>query len=609
MTNMRKTTLKERFAYWFDNLMSKGSMGLIGLLLVFSLLTALLISGLIMLLGFGEEQGFFSIIWDVISTIINAWMPYSGDGGVGYLILTALAALAGLLVTSVLIGIFSSAIEEKIVGLRKGNSPVLEEGHIVLLGFYPGEYTLLNQLILGAKDRETVIVIGAEGERDETEECIRENLEVPENVRVICRSVDPFDARSIEKLSIATCRTVIISPTDDERTVKMILAVSSLLEEERIDTVRVNAIIAKEENRFPAGLALRHNIITLQANDTMAKLMARSCTQTGLSVMFREIFDFEGSELYLTQWKNQEGLLFSELLTRLDGGVPIGIYRQLNTYFNPKEDVRLNKDDKILVYALSNDSTRILEKKEGLTERAETKPVKAEKDTKVTIFGNKSSLKTILRQLPENVKEATLVNYDLYNYEMIQKICQERGLKLVMTEGNLRDENELYGIVKDTEHVIIQSNYGDEEEADTSSIFLLLNLREIRDKYSLHFNITSEMRREKNQKLIETQDRTDFIIASNMSSLFLAQLAASPLLIDAFREILDNQGNELYMKQAGDMNCAGKVSIRQLRQRLYARGYIFLGFMRSNGEYSLNPPLEEEVDLSPLDSLIVFGEN
>ena len=75
MTDMRKTTYKERFAYWFDNLMSKGSMGLIGLLMAFSLLTALLTSGLIMLLGFGEEQGFFSIIWDVISTIINAWMP------------------------------------------------------------------------------------------------------------------------------------------------------------------------------------------------------------------------------------------------------------------------------------------------------------------------------------------------------------------------------------------------------------------------------------------------------------------------------------------------------------------------------------------------------
>ena len=62
------------------------------------------------------------------------------------------------------------------------------------------------------------------------------------------------------------------------------------------------------------------------------------------------------------------------------------------------------------------------------------------------------------------------------------------------------NERKLLEITRNAEHIILLSNYGDEEEADMESIFLLLNLREIREKYQLDFNITSEMRREKNQK-------------------------------------------------------------------------------------------------------------
>ena len=104
---MSRPSWKDRFSYWFDNHMSKGSIGLIRILLIFSLLAVLLVSGLIMALGFNDGESFAGVLWNSIATIINAWMPSYEDGEPGYLILMAIVAIAGLLFTSVFIGIIT----------------------------------------------------------------------------------------------------------------------------------------------------------------------------------------------------------------------------------------------------------------------------------------------------------------------------------------------------------------------------------------------------------------------------------------------------------------------------------------------------------------------
>ena len=606
---METPTLRERIRYWFDRHMSRGSIGLIRILVIFSVLFVLLMTGLILLFGFNGEQEGAGVLWNSIATIINAWMPSYEEGSPGYLIIMALTAFAGLLVTSVLIGIVTSAIEERIVGLRRGNSAVIESGHIILIGFYPGEYTLLRQLILAAGDDPCTIVIGAEMERDETEQYIADNVDVPKNVRVICRTIDPFDPGSMEKLSVRTYRTILVSPTDDSTTVKILLAVSSLLHETGKSSVRVNAILSKEENRFPPLLAKKLNVITLQANDTLAKIIAHSCTQTGLSEVFREIFNFEGSELYMIPAGGFAGLTFAEVMRRMDSGVPVGIWHDHEMYMNPEGNMTVQESDRILAFAEDSDSAVLREEGDILSDDAEYVPVKPERTTETLVFGNRSSLKVVLRELPENVRKVTLVNWDHYNEELIRSICEERDIVLELAEGDTRNERKLLEITRNAEHIILLSNYGDEEEADMNTIFLLLNLRELRDKYHLHYNITAEMRKESNQSLIAYGDRTDFIVASSMSSLLLAQLAESPQLLGAFREILSNEGNEVYMKRASNLNCTGSYTVRQLRQILFRQGYIFLGYMTNNGSYRFNPSLDETAEIKGSDSLIVFGEH
>ena len=182
---MKKAPFKKRFAYWFDNRMAKGGFVLIRLLAVFTLLIVLLIAFIVFRFSLKEDVSFFSALWDSFSTVINAWMPAYDDGGetvrISYLIMMSIAAIAGLFITSVLIGIISSAIEEKITSLKRGTSEVIEEDHIVVLGFYPGEYTLLKQLVLAAADRPCCIVVAGDMEQEEMQQYIKDNVECPKD--------------------------------------------------------------------------------------------------------------------------------------------------------------------------------------------------------------------------------------------------------------------------------------------------------------------------------------------------------------------------------------------------------------------------------------------
>ena len=603
-------SLKSRFRYWFDNRMARGAFGLILALVAGSVLLAVCIAALIVALGFGGEAKPGAVLWDGVATVINAWMPSFEDGGPGYLVMMSLIALAGLLFTSVLIGIITSAIEVRIDSLKKGNSRVLERDHIVVLGFYPGEYALLEQLIRAAAGEPACIVVAEDMAREEMEQAIGENIDIPKNCRIVCRTADITDPAALEKCSVETCRTVIVSPTDDMRTIKAVLAVSKLLDEKGVPEIGVNAIISRPEYRFPPSLVEADNITTLQTNAVLAKLIAHACTQTGISACFQEIFNFEGAEFYLTTIDGIDGMTFGDVTARLEGGVPVGVLRDGEIALNPGVAHVLNKTDRILVFSEERDSARLgAGAPEPLLE-VEPLPLPAGEGTGALIFGHNETLPVILRELPVDVNKVCIVSkVSQDEREALDAVASDRSLFLRYAQDEVGTEAALLALARSVEHVVILNRHELEpEEADMEAIFLLLNLRDIRARYGLRFNITVEMQREHNQKLVSGGDHTDFIVSSSVSSLILAQLAENPELYGVFKEILSNAGNEIYIKNAAQMRLTGRHTVRALRRRLLERGYILLGWLDEGGESRFNPPLDAALELTQGDGLIVLGE-
>lgn len=615
MMKRKKPAWRERWSRWFDSRMSEGTLGLIKLLTVVTVLVMLLIATVLHVVGLfaGEEDKFAAEVWNSLATILNSWLPYYEDGWLGYRLLMTFGAVFGLLVASLLIGIISNAIQEKVESLKKGNIAVIEEDHIVVLGFEPGEYSLIQELVYGADKRPCCIVVASSAERGEMEDCIRENVTCPKNVRILCRTVNIFDPGTLERCSLATCRTVLISPMDNDRTVRTLLAVTRILHSVSRCDIHTIAVLSENDYRIPDAVIEKYGIILLHTEGTIARIMAHSCTQPGLSQTMMEMFHFEGSEMHMVSMSEAEGMVFQELLLRVDCAFPIGICKGKDIYLNPEPDMVLEKGDRLLVFCEESDSAKFV----PLSELPPMEPVPpyqgAEKSGRLVIIGFNDFLITILYELPENVKEVMLADVDESFRDIPLLVASQRETELSVTyfKQKTSEPSALEELAKQADHIVVLADRNkSDDEADLQNIFTILTLRDIRERLGLQFNITVEMRRENNQNLLIPEVDTEFVVSSNMSSLFLAQLSESPELVKVFDELLTNEGNEIFLKTAEELHCAGTRTILELRRRLIKQRFVMIGCMDAETfQSSFDFKLGDEVSLRPEDKLIVIGEN
>jgi cytidylate kinase len=163
------------------------------------------------------------------------------------------------------------------------------------------------------------------------------------------------------------------------------------------------------------------------------------------------------------------GLSFAEVMRRMDSGVPVGIWHDHEMHMNPEGDMQVFENDRILAFAEESDSAVLREEGIVVPEDAEYVPVKPERTTETLVFGNRSTLKVVLRELPENVRKVTLVNWDHYNEEMIRSICAERDIILELAdEGPCvivgRCSDYILKDRKDAFHVFIHADPADRAE-------------------------------------------------------------------------------------------------------------------------------------------------
>jgi hypothetical protein len=145
---MKKTTpsLKAKFSYLFDNIMSKGTAALVMLLFFITALVVVLagVTGSFI----KKDLSAGVTIWQSLMHALDAGTLAGDDtGNAGFLLLMSAVTVCGIFVTSILIGIISTGFEQKLYALRRGTSKVIETNHTVIIGFNDGIYTILSELI------------------------------------------------------------------------------------------------------------------------------------------------------------------------------------------------------------------------------------------------------------------------------------------------------------------------------------------------------------------------------------------------------------------------------------------------------------------------------
>jgi len=554
-----------------------------------------------------------------------------GDTGPGFRIVMLLVTIGGIFIVSTLIGILSNGLEERIENLRKGRSLVLENDHTLILGFTPQIFTIISELVAANESRKSgaVIVVLADQDKVEMEDAIKERISETKNTRIICRSGSPMDMNDLEIVSPHTARSIIIlSEGDDPDThvIKSVLAITNN-PNRRSEPYHIVTQIRDQQNMDVIRLLSEKDTVQpILTTDLIARVVAQTSRQSGLSVVYTELMNFGGDEIYFKQEPGLSGKTYGDALLSYDSSTVMGIRRADGSILmNPAMDTRLEAGDSIFAIAEDDDKIQLssfrLSLEENLIQRSgsRSKP----KPERGLILGWNRSGSIIVRELDNYVAKGSelliVSDVDGLESQIQREVGKLKNQKLKVMEGDIRDRALLDELgVTEYDHVIVlaYSHLG-VQEADAITLVTLLHLRDIAEKDETPFSIISEMLDLRNRELAEAAKVDDFIVSEHLISLMLAQLSENAELKDVFTDLFDPEGSEVYLKPIGDYVKTGEpITYYTVVEAAKRRGETAIGY-RIMGEshdadkaYGVrtNPKKTEKVTFKPEDKLIVISE-
>lgn len=631
-----KPSLRERIQYAFDNTLSRGPVALIGWLGLATLLLVLVAIAVIMA-GRALPQGasFIDVFWDVV---YQALTPNPVDPTAFpplFMIVTFGVTLGSLFLVSILIGILSNEIESRVDALRRGRSRVLENDHTIILGWSPQVFTIISELVIANENRKSgaVIAILADEDKVEMEDAIRARAGHTKNTRVICRSGNPIDPGDIELVSPHTARSIIVLPVGkdpDSYVIKSVLALTNnprrrpepyhvVTQIRDLDNLEVLRMVGQKDHVQP-----------VLSSDLIARVVAQTSRQSGLSVVYTELMNFEGDEIYFTDLPaGLVGKTFGDALFSYEDSSIMGLqHADGGILMNPPMATVLQRGDRL--FAISADDDTVVPS--GLEKlqideaaiRAGKKPRRKPLPEKCLILGWNRSGTTIISELDNYVPKGSqvMVYSDIFGVD--KQIRQDCGRlpnqKVTVLDGETTDRATLEKLnVMDYDHVIVLSYSSMEpQEADAKTLVTLLHLRDMAERDETPFSIVSEMLDLRNRELAEVAGVDDFIVSEHLVSLMMSQLSEDADLFAIFSDIFSPEGSEIYLKPATDYVEPGKpVNFYTVLEAARRRNETAIGYRivsqakdesKSYGVHT-NPKKSQPVTFAPDDRVIVLAEN
>lgn len=579
-----KPTFKQRFQYFFDNFMSKGTIALIGGLGLISLLPIFL-AGLV--ISFGGRVlapegspglGFVEATWESLMRTLDPG-TMGGDSGWGFRLVMLSVTLGGIFIVSTLIGVLTAGVEGKLEALRKGRSLVLESDHTLILGWSPQVFTILSELMqANANQKKASLVILADKDKVEMEEEISARVEQIGRTKIICRSGSPLDAADLEIVNPHVAKAILVLPAEvadpDTAVVKTVLAITNHFQR-REQPCHIVAPVGDPKNKeLLEMIGKRDRVQAILTGDLIARLTAQTSRQSGLSVVYTELLNFCGDEIYFTHEPTLVGKTYGEALLAYETSAVMGIKKRNGAaLLNPPMDTTIEADDQLFALTADDDTFIV----SGLTavpidEAAIClpRPPSLVRPERSLILGWNRYATTIIRELDHYMPDGSevllvadpTVSSEVSQAEQIlrQECAQLCHQKITFCAGDITNRSLLEAVqAAEFDHVIVLSYAGLEvQEADARTLVTLLHLRKIAEQDDTPFSIVSEMLDLRNRQLAEVTRVDDFIVSNHLISLMMAQLAENGDLYAVFAELFDPQSAEIYLKPASDFVQAGE---------------------------------------------------
>ena len=293
----------------------------------------------------------------------------------------------------------------------------------------------------------------------------------------------------------------------------------------------------------------------------ISRITAQTCRQPGLSVVFTELLDFSGDEIYFQDEPKLYGKTFVEAMFAYENSGIIGIRRKDGRIFlKPPMNTKIEDGDKVI--AVSEDDDTIITSgmsdysiDSGAIRRAPKYVPPKPENTLILGWNRRASLIvneldnyvwpgskiTVVAETPNAEKELSIHCADL-SHQTVTFWLGDTTNRKILDDLNIEQFNHII--------VLSQTDLIDIQSTDAKTLSTLLHLRDIADRKGHAFSIVSEMLDDRNRELAEITHTDDFIVSVKLDSLMLSQISENKELKTVFELLFSAGGPSIYIKPA-----------------------------------------------------------
>ncbi len=267
-----------------------------------------------------------------------------GDAGcVGFLLAMLAVTLGGIFVISTLIGVLTTGIDEQ--ARRAAQGPLAGardrphgDPRLVAAGLH--DHLRAGQAPTRTSKSPSVVILG-DHDKVEMEDEIRATSATPARPASICRTGSPIDLDDLEIVSLHDValdhRPVDRQDDPDTDVIKTLLAITNNPRR------RARAVPHRRRDPEPPNLDVgaagrRRRGRAGRAGDLLSRIIVQTCRQSGLSVVYTELLDFGGDEIYFAEGAELAGKTFGEALLAYEDSAVIGMRTAGGRRVNPPMD-------------------------------------------------------------------------------------------------------------------------------------------------------------------------------------------------------------------------------------------------------------------------------
>jgi len=614
--------LRARARYRFDNLMARG-MG--AQILLLALLTAALVAILaaaVAVFGVhsdtdGEPDGFGRVLWKSLMHTFDAG-TLGGDPFTSWAFLFIMLAvtLGGIFIVSSLIGVLNNGFGAMIESLRRGRSVVIEQGHTVILGYTPKIHTIMSELAAaGSNERDPCVVVLADRDKVAMDEDIAGSLD-GKRLRVVTRSGSPMSMADLELVSLATSKSVIVLAPEahangdtmaahesDTVVLKSLLAISKVAGDAgaRIVTtdnagnasragteLHIVAELQDEKTEAIARMVVGDAAALIVSPPLISRLLVQTGRQSGLSMVYTELLDFGGVEMYIRPEPGLAGKTFRDAVFAYDTSSLMGIVTAEGELLLPPAFDRVGQPGDQVIVISEDDDTVVLNGKPQQIGAAQivANPRQSTRHRERTlVLGASERLGLVLRELDQYVatdSETLVVGNGTTMKLMDEHTASLKNMTVNHREGDVTDRSlidELEATSFDHILVLSETENRNQEMADARTMITLLHLRDIARKAGKSVPITSEILDIQNRDLAAVAEADDFIVSNTLISLLVTQVSENHHLVRVFADLFSAGGHEIYLKPVADYVPIGvPVPYQAVVEAGMRRGEVAIGY-------------------------------